>query len=56
MLTEEAINEFAEIYEKKFKEKLPKKEMTKRAIKLFSLYKIVYGSQKNKIMSNDKLK
>jgi hypothetical protein len=43
MLPKEAIEEFKQIYERNFREKLSDEEIFRRAIKLLNLYKAVYG-------------
>ncbi|MDP2946851.1 MAG: hypothetical protein Q8N88_01940 [Nanoarchaeota archaeon] len=45
MPSKEAIEEFKQIYKKEFKKELTDEEAYKRATKLLSLYKTVYGSK-----------
>ncbi|MEM1577951.1 MAG: hypothetical protein QXM27_03010 [Candidatus Pacearchaeota archaeon] len=42
VISEEALNEFKEIYKKKFKKELDDREALAKAIKLLNLYKAIY--------------
>ncbi len=52
MLPQKAIREFKEIYQKKFKEELDDNEVLDKALRVFNLYKTVYGSDNLSQKSN----
>jgi hypothetical protein len=48
VLSKEAIEEFKELYKKRFKEELTDEEAYRKAIKLLDLFEVVYGSKYKK--------
>ncbi len=52
MVSEKALEEFREIYRKKFGKELSEKDALDKALRLLNLYKAVYGPTKSSKRSN----
>ncbi len=55
MLPEKAIKEFKEIYRKEFGKELSEKDALDKSLRIFNLYKAVYGSNKSQRSNTNQL-